>query len=251
MGSDELLLTRAASGDDLTIYIEANGLHEYVIFGNYAVTQDRVNGLGLPHSALPGLFHTGDSNKQIGTVIQHIHDSRTNNVSIQELLDDNKTLTTVFDGHPAHASYTWYSTRRYVEKAGKVGTLQGCGDQFKILLTFSRDFLIVVKPDIVYFPYQGREYLIKSSSMVLPSEFAVAPNKYIQGGKPLTENQSYSVVYLNIGSDDLLTIVHKQRFMARQPLDAHAGDITVAQTAEGRTMVTNIECEHTVLVPES
>ena len=107
-----------------------------------------------------------------------------------------------------------------------------------------------MKPDIVYFPYQVREYPVKSSAMLLPSEFALDPNKYIQGGKPLTENQSYSSAYLNIGSDDLVTIVHKQRFTAHEPLYSHKREGTVARTAEGRTMVTNIKCDHTILVPE-
>jgi hypothetical protein len=248
-GGDQHLLARAATGDDLTIYIEAKGSAEYVLFGNYVVARDRVSGLGLPHPAQEKSVHpAGD--RETGTIVQHIFDSNMNVILAKDVLDKHKTFTTVLLGNPSYRSYTWYSTRRYVEKTKGLTNLKAYGDQFKILLTFSKDFRVVVKPDIVYFPFQGREFLVKSSAMLLPSEFAVNPNKYIQRGRPFTENQFFSSTYLNIGSDGLVTIIHKQRFAANEQINSHTSEGTLDCHAEGRTIVTNIRCNHDILVPE-
>ena len=247
-GSDQQLLTRAAAGDDLTIFIESSGVDEYVALSNYVVTGDRVYGLGSSHSVLQQLFDASESNMTPQTIVRHIHDSRENAISAYDFLGESKTLTTGNRTAP-DKHFAWYSTRRYVELTEKVESLPVYGDQFKILLKFSSDFRLVMKPDIVYFPYDGRQYLVKSSGMLLPSRLASAPNRYIRDGKPLTENQSYSVVYLNIGSDDLLTIVHQPRFtILSAPVGKQRDD--TSSTTEPRTGVTNIKCDHTILIPE-
>jgi hypothetical protein len=248
MGLDQQLLTRAAAGDDLTIFIESIGVDEYVALSNYVVTGDRVYGLGSSHSALQQIFHASDSNMQPQTIVRHIHDSRKNAISACDFLEESKTLTTV-NGTAPDKRFAWYSTRRYVELTERVERLPVYGDQFKILLKFSSDFRLIMKPDIVYFPYEGRQYLVKSSAMLLPSRFAFAPDRYIRDGKPLTENQSYSLVYLNIGSDDLLTIVHQPRFTILSAQVGKQRDDT-SSTTDPRTGVTNIKCDHTILIPE-
>lgn len=248
MGSNQQLLNRAAAGDDLTIFIESIGIDEYVVFGNYVVTGDRVYGLDQPHSALQEIVHASDSNIQHETIVRYIYDSNQNAISAYDFLGEYKTLTTG-SRTVSDQRFAWYSTRRYVERTDRVESLQAGGDQFKILLKFSSDFRLIMKPDIVYFPHEGRQYLVKSSAMLLPSRFAFAPDRYIRDGKPLTENQSYSLVYLNIGSDDLLTIVHQPRFTVLGAQVGNQRDDT-SSTSESRTGVTNIKCDHTILIPE-
>ena len=245
-GSDQQLLDRAACGDDLTLFIESVSYDEYIIFGNYVVSADRVSALSLAH-----LDHgVRDPALEMIRTSQYIYDSRTNNVVVQELLDEGKAGTTVYRNNPVYRSYAWYSTRRYMD-AGftDLESLKSCGDQFKIRLELADDFKMVVRPDIVYFPYEGREYLVKSAAMLLPSELALDPSGYVQGGKPVTEHQAFSLAYVNIGSDNLVSIIHKQRFRADEKVDDHVNKGTVMRQDEGRTMVTRVQCDHTILIP--
>jgi hypothetical protein len=250
-GSDQDLLDRALHGDDLTIYIEAPGYDEYIIFGNYVVSADRVSALSLPHLAHGDMPHPAKLDQEAICTSQYIYDSRTNNVLVKDYLDEGRTLTQVFTNNPYYRSYTWYSTRRYVDAdAADLEDLRSCGDQFKIRLDLTDDFKIVVKPDIIYFPYEHKDYLVKSAATVLPTEFVMNPASYLSGGTPLFDHQAFSLAYLNIGSDKLVTIVHKQRFRADKQVDDHIREGTLMHGDEGRTGVSGVECDHTILVPE-
>lgn len=125
-----------------------------------------------------------------------------------------------------------------------------CGDQFKVRLDLAGDFKVVVKPDIVYFPHWDKDYLVKSSAMLLHTGFVTNPRQHLDIGRPLTANETFSLAYLNIGSDNLVTITHKQRFTADEQVDDHAREGIVSRQAEGRTMVTHVQCEHVILIPE-
>jgi hypothetical protein len=76
------------------------------------------------------------------------------------------------------------------------------------------------------------------------------PASYLSGGTPLFDHQAFSLAYLNIGSDKLVTIVHKQRFRADKQVDDHIREGTLMHGDEGRTGVSGVECDHTILVPE-
>jgi hypothetical protein len=257
-GSDQNLLERAVHGDDLTIYIEAPGYDEYIIFGNYVVSADRVSALSLPHLAHGDMPHPAKLDQEAICTSQYIYDSRTNNVLVKDFLDEGRTLTQVFTNNPYYRSYTWYSTRRYIDAdftdpadmPTYLERLKACGDQFKIRLEFVDDFKIVVKSDIIYFPYEHKDYLVKSGATVLPTEFVMNPAGYLSGGTPLFDHQDFSLAYLNIGSDKLVTIVHKQRFRADKQVDDHIREGTLMHLDEGRTGVSRVECDHTILVPK-
>ena len=249
-GSDRQLLARAALGDDLTLYIESEGYDEFIIFDNYAVSQDRVSALSLPHLDHGDLADPTTLDRESIAIVQYIYDSKTNNVLIKDFLDEGRTLTTVFARNPYYGSYAWYSTRSY-EEAGFHGLeeLIGCGDQFKVRLDLADDFGIVVKPDIVYFPHHGKDYMIKSSAMLLPSAFVADPYGYLATGRPLSDNSTFSTTYFAIGSDKVTTILGKQRFFADKAIDSHVSEGEINHRNEGRTLVTHIRCAHAVLVP--
>ena len=250
-GSDHQLQARAARGDDLTLYIESEGYDETIIFDNYAVSQDRVSALSLTHLNHGDLADPTTLDRESIAIAQYIYDSKTNNVLTKDFLDEGRTLTTVFASNPFYSTYAWYSTRRY-EEAGfhDLEELVGRGDQFKIRLDIADELRIVIKPDIVYFPHRGKEYLIKSSAMLLPTAFVSDPHGYLATGRPLFANSTYSTTYLNIGSDNVTTIIGKQRFIADKTVDEHVSEGEVNHRNEGRTLVTHIRCAHVVLAPE-
>jgi hypothetical protein len=248
LGTDRDLLVRAATGDDLFLYLESIGFEKYLLFGNCVVSHDRVTSLGLSHLAA-GYLTPPTPHKQSQDVIQCIHDSQTNSLCAREPWDAKSSLTSVYRSAPTACTQTWYSTRKYVESREARASLRTCGDQCKLLLTLTPEFRIVMRPDITYFPRTGREYLVKSSTMLLPSAFASDPMNYIRGGKALTDDRCYSSTWLNIGSDDLLTIIHKRRFMTRELVNRPARKSRAAPPCEEQTLVTNIRCEHVILVP--
>jgi hypothetical protein len=250
-GADQQLRERAQVGDDLCLFIESIGYDETIIFGNYVLHADSVSALSLPHLAHGDLSEAAILDREPITTAQYIYDSRTNNVLAKDFLDENRTLTTVYTNNPVYKSYTWYSARRYAQ-ADFCDTegLIACGDQFKVRLDLTDDFKIVLKPDIIYFPHQAKDYLVKSSAMLLPTEFIFDPRRYLAEGRPLSTCEGYSLCYLNIGSDNTLTIIGEPRFIADERVDAHVREGTVSRQAEGRTLVTRVECAHAILVPE-
>jgi hypothetical protein len=251
-GSDQRLLERATQGDDLTLFIQAPGYDEFMIFGSYMVSPDRVSALSLQHLAHGDLPDQAALDQAEICTSQYIYDSRTNNVLVKDFSDEGKTLTQVFSNNPFYKNYAWYSTRRYASIASKdIERLKSCGDQFKIMLNPADNFKVIVKPDIIYFPYQHKDYLVKSAAMVLPTEFVRDPSHYIQNGGPLFDHQDFSLAYLNIASDNLLTIVHKQRFVADETRDDHIREGTLLHSDEGGVGVTRVYCEHSLLFPSN
>ncbi len=249
-GSDQGLLERAARGDDLTLFIQAPGYDEFIIFGSYVLSRDRVSALSLQHLAHGDLPNPAGLDQEAICTSQYIYDSRTNNVLVKDFWDEGKTLTQVFSNNPFYKSYTWYSTRRYVPANFEdVERLKSYGDQFKMRLDFADDFKVVIKPDIIYFPYEHKDYLIKSAAMVLPTDFVLDPSDYLRDGKPLFDHEIFSLAYLNIGSDNSLTIVHKQRFKTDKRLDDHIREGTLARGSEGHVGVTRVYCDYDILIP--
>jgi hypothetical protein len=250
-GADQQLRERASRGDDLCLFIESIGYDETIIFGAYVLCAEGVSGLSLPHLAHGDLPDPTILDREAVTTAQYIYDSKTNNVLAKDFLDENRTFTTAYANNPVYKSYTWYSTRRYTEAPFRdTERLMGCGDQFKLRLDLEDDFKIVLKPDIIYFPHHTKNYMVKSSAMLLPTEFVFDPQRYVAAGQTLTANKGYSLCYLNIGSDNVLTIIGKPRFIADGRVDEHIREGTVSRRAEGRTLVTHLECAHVILVPE-
>lgn len=262
-GSDQLLLERATCGDDMTAYEESSTFTCHIIFANYVVSADRVSGLSLPHLAFGDLTDPARLDREPIDTIQYIYDSKCKNLLGRDVLDQDRTATQILANNPHYASFTWYSTRRYSDaKNTHLKRLKAFGDQFKVRLTFAEDFKIIMKPDIIYFPETGKDFLIKSPAMILPTEFAVNPRQYGQTGRPVIANKTFSLVYLNIGSDNLLTIVQAQRFSADESIDRRlersigASEPTPLfegyqdlESAPGTT-VTRLECDYTILAPE-
>ena len=250
-GTEQRLLDRAAGGDDLTIYIESTDYDEFIIFGNYVVNAGRVCGLSLPHLNHGDLSDAERLTQEPITTVQYIYDSDANNLIAKDALDQGETQTTLFFQNPSYRSYAWYSTRSYVEAHfTDLERLVACGDQFKVRLDFSDDFKVIVKPDIIYFPDQGRDYLVKSSAMLLPTPFVNDPLRCVAAGRPILSNEEFSLTYLNVGSDGRVTIIHKQRFMADRKVSGRVLEGTVSHSAEGPTMVTQVQCEHAILIPD-
>lgn len=251
-GSEQLLSERASRGDDLTIYIDAPGYDEYIIFGNYIVSAGRVSALSLPHLAHGDLSEPAALDRGPLSTSQYVYDSGTNNALIKEIADEREALTTVFTNNPYYRSYIWYSTRHYVDADfSDLERLKACGDQFKVRIDLTTDFTIVLKPDIIYFPYQRTRYLVKSASMVLPTSFASDPTRYVESGIAVTNNQAFSLAYLNIDAEGLLTIVHKERFKADKKVDNRVSEGKLVFQAAGPTRVTRLKCGHTILVPHA
>jgi hypothetical protein len=250
-GSARHLQERAAIGDDLTLYIESLGYDEIIIFGNYAVSQDRVSALSLTHLNHGDLADPTVLDREPIATVQYIYDSQTNNVLIKDFLDEGRTLTTVFSGNRTYKSYAWYTTRRFVEVVVRDSKeLTGFGDQFKVRMEIDDGFRLIIKPDIVYFPHRGKDYLIKSSSMLLPSEFVADPAAYLASGRSLSVSSTYSAAYFNIDSDDAVTIVGKRRFVADKSAVLHVSEGEVGREDESPTRVTRIRCAHAILAPD-
>jgi hypothetical protein len=263
-GSDQLLLERARCGDDITAYEESSTFTCHIIFANYVVSADRVSGLSLPHLAFGDLTEPGRLDREPIDTIQYIYDSKCKNLLGRHVLDEDRTVTQIYANNPHYASFTWYSTRRYSDaKLTDLDSLKALGDQFKVRLTFAEDLRIIVKPDIIYFPERGKDFLIKSSEMILPTEFAVDPKQYVRTGRPVIANKTFSLVYLNIGADNLLTIVHKQRLSVNESIERSLERAISASEPVPRfegnqnfqrdpnTMVTRLECDYAILVPEN
>lgn len=249
-GANQQLHERAYLGDDLCLFIESVGYDETIMFGNYVLRAEGVSALSLPHLAHGDLPDPTVLDREPVATAQYIYDSQTNNVLVKDFLDEKQTLTTVYASNPVYKSYTWYSTRRYTQADScNADELVACGDQFKVRLDVTKDFRIVLKPDIIYFPHQAKDYLVKSSAMLLPTAFVTDPRKYLAKGHPLTANNDYCLTYLNIGSDNRLTLIGKPRFIADKRIDKHVQEGTVSRPAEGHTLVTQIECAHVFLVP--
>jgi hypothetical protein len=262
-GSDQLLLERARCGDDMTAYEESSTFSCHIIFASYVVSADRVSGLSLPHLAFGDLTQPGRLDREPIDTIQYIYDSKCKNLLGRHVWDEDRAVTQIYANNPHYASFTWYSTRRYADaKLTDLDSLKALGDQFKVRLTFAEDFRIIVKPDIVYFPERGKDFLIKSSATILPTEFAVDPTLYARTGKPVIANKTFSLVYLNIGADNSLTIVHKQRFSVNESVEVslersmRVSEPTPRfeghQSLQGdpNTTVTQIECDYAILVPD-
>jgi hypothetical protein len=250
-GADQQLCARAQDGDDLCLFIESIGYDETIIFGNYVLHDEGVSALSLPHLAHGDMPDPQVFERETVATAQYIYDSKTNNVLVKDFIDKGRTSTTVFSNNPVYLSYTWYSTRRYTPvNFQNTEELIACGDQFKIRLDLTEDFKIVLKPDIIYFPYQTRDYLVKSSAMLLPTEFVDDPRRYLTKGRSFTANNEYCLSYLNIDSDKRLTIIGKPRFIADKHIDDHVQEGTVSRPAEGHTLVTQVSCAHVFLLPE-
>ena len=249
-GSDKLLLDRARRGDDLTLFIESTDYDEYIIFGNYTISSDRVSAISLAHLDHGDLPDPAALKRVPVATSQYIYDSKTNNVLVKDWLDEGKTTTTVFINNPVYRSYAWYSTRCYREMgSADLDSLKACGDQFKIKLDLADTIKMVVKPSVVYFGHERNRFLVKSASMLLPSELVNDPAAYAAGNKALVDNLQFSQTYLNICSDNTLTIVSKQRCMVKRKSDSSVHQGTVLRSEEGRTLVTCVQCPHTILMP--
>lgn len=246
-GSDGALLERARAGDDLTIFIESAGYDEYIIFGNYALAGGRVAGLSLAHLDHGDVPDPGALREGRITLAQYIYDSACNNVLVKDAPDEGISFTTVYAHNPSYRSYTWYSTREYAE--AEAGQLAAQGDQFKLRLMFGEDFAMILKPSLVYFPHQGREYVVKSSAMLLPAEFAADPLRYVESGRRLVENTSFSLAYLTIDSNGRLLITHKRRFEAAGETTAGVREGAIRREEEGPTELTVLHCAYTLLAP--
>jgi hypothetical protein len=261
-GSDERLLERATCGDDITAFEVSSVFSCHIMFANYAVSADRVSGLSLPHLAFGDLTDPGRLDREPIDIIQYIYDSRGKNLLCRDVLDQDRTVTEMFANNPHYASFTWYSTRRHSDFPYQgPDSLKAFGDQFKVRLTFSSDFILIIKPDIVFFPEDERGFLVKSAAMVVPTEFARDPTRYLQTGKPLIANLAFSLAYLAIDSDGHLTIVHQPCYSADESIEdnlersfsvseptARFKGYRDRQSGPG-TMTTRLHCDYTILVP--
>jgi hypothetical protein len=263
-GADERLLARAARGDDIVAYEESSIFSCHILFANYVVSADRVSGLSLLHLAFGDLADLGRLEREPIDIIQYIYDSRCKNLLCRDLLDQDRTVTELFANNPHYASFSWYSTRRFADlKEADANRLKSLGDQFKIRLTFAADLAMIVKPDIVFFPEAGRDFLVKSAAMILPTDFACDPIKYAQTDRPMVANKAFSLAFINIGADGLLTIVYKQRFSAQESLERSLARSFVPSEPTPRFVghqdrqndadarATRLACDYTILAPQA
>ena len=262
-GSDELLIDRATRGDDITLYEESSIFTCHIVFPNYVVTGDRVSGLSLPHLAFGDLSDPCRLHREPIDIIHYIYDSKCKNLLCRDVLDQDRTATELFANNPHYARFTWYSTRRYSSsEPNHLDCVKTLGDQIKIRLTLAEDFKIIARPDIIYFPQASSGFVVKSSAMILPTAFVTDPEQYVQTGRPVIANTSFSLAYLNLDSDGMLTIVHKERFTLRESLERTlARSLSVSEPtprflghqlrqADSPAGATRVHCEYTVLIPQ-
>ena len=263
-GSDQELIARATQGDDIVLYEESSAFSCYIVFGNYAISADRISGLSLPHMA-HAQFANPDALAQSGlTTIQYIYDSQNKNLLCKEILDEQCTITSIWANNPHYSSLTWYATREYVPRPLRDSrSLKTWADQFKIRLEFCDTFKVIFKPVNIRFGNGGTDFQVKSSVMILPTEFASKPKEYLAAGdKPLIANRTFSLAYLNINSNRTLTIVHKQCYSALEDIDKAIersiwASVPTAQfegwqvnSSTPTTGVTRLECDYTILMPD-
>jgi hypothetical protein len=268
-GSDEQLLARAFMGDDIIAHEESSIFSCHIVFASYVVGAGRVSGLSLPHLAFGDLRDEGRLQREPMETIQYIYDSQCKNLLCRDILDQGQTVTEVHANNPHYASFTWYSTRRYRPVGSlDLSGIKRLGDQFKARLEFSkshdttRTTTLIMQPDIIYFPHSGRDFLIKSSAMILPAAFCRDPFGYGLTGRPLIAHTHFSLAYLNLDSEGLLTIVHTQRFTLNETVEqaverAMAVSQPVApfmgrqsRSSDAPTGVTQARCAFTLLAPE-
>jgi hypothetical protein len=262
MGSDETLLQAAFAGHDIVAYEESSIFTCHIAFANYVVTGDRLSGLSLPHLAFGDLRDEARVRSQPAEIVYYIYDSMGNDVLCKDIPDQQRTITEIWANNPHYAALTWYSTRPFAPAGPLDGKrIRELGDQFKLRLTFGDDLHIILRPDIIYFPDDERDFLVKSSAMVLPTALARDPWRYAATGRPLVANTSFGVSYLNLDSTGLLTIIHTPRFAVQESTeDALERVAAVAEpaapfvgrrcdTADGHSQVTRVTCQYELLLP--
>ena len=247
-GSEVNLLERAQHGDDLVLFIESSTYDEFIIFGNYVVDADSVSGLSLPH-----LNHGDVPDPRVlkfGSVCtsQYIYDSKNNNVLVKDWLDEGKTVTNVYASEANYRSFTWYTTRSYNE-LNELDELKRSGDQFKVRIVLAKEFAMILSPDIIYFPHQHRDYVIKTSAMLLPTDLARDPAQFASSGARLIDSAYFSLSYLSVASDGELIIVHKDWSQADDGHNDGLREGTKLYGKEGRTKTTVVRCQHSILIP--
>jgi hypothetical protein len=261
-GSDQKLLERARHGDDITLYEVSSAFSCYLVFANYVVSSDRVSGLSLPHMAHGEFANPAALGQTSLTTIRYIYDSLNNNLLCKDLLDDKCTITSIWANNPHYSSLAWYATRQYAARHFEdLISLKACGDQFKVRLELHQAFKLVLKPASVSCPESGKGFLIMSSAMILPTAFVLNPKRYVKHATPLIANKTFSLAYLTVGSDQTLTIVHKQRYSADESahralkraiaLSAPTARFEARQAIrpDPPAAITRLECDYAILVP--
>jgi len=251
VGSDGQLLDRAGAGDDLVVHIHSQGYNETIMFANYAVSAGRVNGLSLPHLNHGDLAEPARLQREPISSVEYIYDSMCTNLIAKDMLDGAGTQLTRYAHNAAYRRYAWHATRKYTE-AGitDLDDLIRLGDQFKLRLQFG-EVQLVIRPDIIFFPDRDRDYLVKSSAMLLPADFASDPVGYARTGRPFIDNHTFSRAYVNVDSDNLVTIVHTLRYAAAGRPTESGLTGALSHEEEGKPLVTRVYCKQTILIPEA
>ena len=65
------------------------------------------------------------------------------------------------------------------------------------------------------------------------------------------DSELFSLAYLNIVSDNILVIIHKQHARVGTKVDDHSHQGTFTHQGTHQIQITRVACNHTILVPES
>ena len=147
LGDEELLRERVNQGDDITLFVESRTYSEYLTFSNFLVLPSGVVGLSLQHTQ-PA------RNVRRPMSVFMLYDSTNKVVFCRQELNNGVFRSSGTDKPNAYQTYTWYSTRAYNASDESLDSLLLLGNTLKVRVILNEDTCLIIKPEIIYFPYQ-------------------------------------------------------------------------------------------------
>jgi len=197
---DKLDLVQAAhAGNDIVLHIVLDHFSEDLIMQNMVIFRDDCIGLtysNLAHGHLSPISRV--HNEELSNTLC-AYSSTIRNVVVHRMIASNTKRTVVHTHNKGYRKYFWRSIWQYKKSnnADYLRLLKDIGGKFKLRVTFSKDVSLIIKPNVVYFPDDG-DVVVKSSQMLLPTEFANNIELFADTHTDFTEVSSYGSSYIAI-----------------------------------------------------
>jgi len=213
---DKCALVQAAhAGDDMVLHIALDHFSEDLILQNIIIFRDDCIGLtysNLAHGSLSPSSRV--YNEELSNTLC-VYSSTISNVVVHSMIASNTKRTVVHTHNKDYKRYVWRSTWQYKKSnnANYSRILKDIGGRFKLKVTFSKDVSLILKPNIVYFHDDG-DVVVKSSQMLLPTEFANNIKLFAEKHIGFTEVKSFGSSYIAIFLSGKAVIHHASNCIA-------------------------------------
>jgi len=180
-----------------------------------------------------------------------MYDTESRNVVVHNMVSSNINSTVVHSNNASYNKYLWRGGRRYcILKEFDVELIKNLGSDFKVRLDFGIDIKMVIKPDIVYFTNTDTEFVIKSSQILLPTDFVEDVGGYIKEQNNFTDTNKFGISYITILSNGKMIIYHIMNCLADNTIDEHVRKNTFDYSRGSKEMLKEYDVNIEILVPE-